>query len=84
MQEKAKVIGALFAAAVIAYVARPAVMGAASWSYMTWFDVTALTSMFVAALVAILTRSRRVAIACLGVLVLFDALDPIQSILWPN
>jgi hypothetical protein len=51
---------------------------------MTWFDVTALTSMFIAALVAILTGNRRLAIACLVVLVLFDALDPIQSIFWPN
>lgn len=84
MQEKAKVVGALFAAAVIAYVARPAVMGNASWSYMTWFDVTALSSMFVAALGAIVTRNRHVAIACLGVLVLFDALDPVQAIFWPN
>ena len=54
------------------------------WSYMTWFDFTALSSMFVAALVAILTKHRRVAIAMLGVLVLFDALDPIQSIFWPK
>ncbi|WP_341632236.1 hypothetical protein [Sphingomonas agri] len=84
MQEKSKVIGALFAAAVIAYGARPAVMGAASWSYMTWFDFTALGSMCIAAVAAILTKRRRAAIACLGVLVLFDALDPIQSIFWPN
>jgi hypothetical protein len=84
MQEKAKVVGALLAAAVVAYGARPSVMGAASWSYMTWFDVTALSSMFVSAVVAILTKQRRIAIAALAILVLIDALDPIQTIFWPS
>jgi hypothetical protein len=84
MQEKAKVVGALLAAAVIAYGARPLVMGPASWSYMTWFDLTALASMFVSAVVAILTKERRVAVASLSILVLIDVLDPIQTIFWPN
>jgi hypothetical protein len=84
MQEKGRVIGALLAASVISYGARPLVMGAASWSYMTWFDATALTSIVVASLVAIFTKSRMIAVGCLVVLVLFDALDPIQSIFWPN
>ena len=84
MQEKAKVVGALFAAAVIAYGARPAVMGSASWSYMTWFDVGALSSQSISALAAILTTNRRVAIAFLSILVLVDALDPIQTIFWPS
>jgi hypothetical protein len=84
MQEKAKVVGALLAAAVIAYGARPWAMGAASWSYMTWFDVTALSCLFVSAVVAILTKQRRVAITALGILVLIDALDPIQTIFWPT
>ncbi len=83
MQEKAKVVAALFAA-VIAYGARPAVMGSASRSYMTWFDVAALSSQSISAVAAILTTNRRVAIAFLGILVLVDALDPIQSIFWPN
>jgi hypothetical protein len=84
LQEKRRVIGALLAASVIAYGTRPLIMGAASWSYMTWFDATALTSMFVASLVAIFTKSRALAIGALVVLVLFDALDPIQTIFWPN
>ena len=84
MQAKAKVVGALLAAAVIAYGARPLVMGAASWSYMTWFDVTALSCLFVGAVVAIITKKRRVAIASLAILVLIDALDPIQTIFWPT
>jgi hypothetical protein len=84
MQEKAKVIGALLAAAIIAYGARPAVMGAASWSYMIWFDYLALTSGLIAGLLAIFTRRKGVAIACLGVLVLIDTLDPIQTIFWPS
>ena len=84
MQEKAKTIGALIAAAVIAYAARPLVMGAASWSYMIWFDYLVLTCMPVAAIVAIVTKRRRVAIAGLSVLVLFDALDPVQALIWPS
>jgi hypothetical protein len=72
MQEKAKTIGALIAAAVISYAARPLVMGAASWSYMIWFDYLVLSCMPVAALVAIVTRRRRVAIGALALLLLFD------------
>lgn len=84
MEEKRTVVGALLAAAVIAYGARPLAMGAASWSYMTWFDVTALSSILIAALVAIITKRRAVAVAGLSVLVLVDVLDPVQSIFWPN
>lgn len=84
MEEKGRVIAALLAASVISYGTRPLVMGAASWSYMNWFDVTALTSLVLASLYAIFTKSRRVATGCLAVLVLFDALDPVQSIIWPN
>ena len=84
MREKAKTIGAVFAAAVISYGARPLVMGAASWSYMIWFDYLALSSIVVASIAAIATKSRRVAIGALAVLVLFDALDPVQSLIWPS
>jgi hypothetical protein len=51
---------------------------------MTWFDVAALSSQSISAVAAILTANRRVAIAFLSILVLVDALDPIQSIFWPN
>jgi len=51
---------------------------------MTWFDYLALGSMLVAALVAIFTRRRDVAIGGLSVLVLFDVLDPVQALIWPN
>lgn len=84
MAEKAKSIGAVYAAGAIAYGTRPLVMGEASWSYMTWFDVTALTSMSVAAILAIFTKRRGVAIPCLAVLVLIDVADPIQTIFWPS
>jgi hypothetical protein len=84
MEAKAKTVGALFAAEVISYGARPLVMGTASWSYMIWFDYLALSSIVIGSIVVIVTRRRSVAIAALAVLVLFDALDPVQTILAPN
>ncbi len=84
MQEKAKVIGALIAANTLAYGLRPLIMGRASWAYMEWFDVASLTGLTIAAIVAIVTKRRGVAIACLAVLVAIDALDPVEAILWPN
>ena len=84
MQEKAKVIGALLAAMALAYGLRPLIMGSASWAYMEWFDVASLATIVVAAIWAIVTRSLRVAIGCLAVLVVIDLLDPVESIIWPN
>jgi hypothetical protein len=83
-REYKKVVGALLAANTLAYGLRPLVMGRASWAYMAWFDYTSLILLTGAAIVALLTRKRSVAIACLAVLVVLDLLDPIEAILWPN
>src|SRR5205085_11826511 len=84
MREKGKVIGALVAANTLAYGLRPLIMGRASWAYMAWFDYASLTALTVAAVVAIFTRRRGVAIGCLVLLVAIDALDPVEAIIWPN
>jgi hypothetical protein len=83
-QEKGKVIGALIAANTLTYALRPAVMGTGSWSYMEWWGWVSLGMMYLAALAAIFTRRRNVAIGCLAVLVALDLLDPVESILSPN
>jgi hypothetical protein len=82
--EKTKVLGALLIANAIAYAVRPLIMGAASWSYMAWFDWVSLTVIYIAGLTAMVTKRRPLVIACLTVLVAVDLLDPIESLLWPN
>jgi hypothetical protein len=83
-QEKSKAIGALLAANTLTYALRPAIMGAASWTYMEWWGWLSLALMYAAALLAIFTRRRNFAIGCLAVLVVLDLLDPVESILSPN
>jgi len=83
-REYKKVVGALLAANTLAYLLRPLVMGFASWSYMEWFDIASLVLLTGAAVVALLTRKRTVAIACLAIVVVLDLLDPVEAILWPN
>jgi hypothetical protein len=71
-QEKGKAIGALLAAMTLAYLLRPAVLGWTSWSYMRLPDWFALVMIFGVGSLAMLTRSRRVAVGSLGVLVACD------------
>jgi hypothetical protein len=82
-QEKSKAIGALLAAMALAYGLRPAVLGWASWSYMTWLDWIGLAIIFSAGLVAMLTKRRGVAIASLSVLVGWDLLTSLGRALSP-
>jgi hypothetical protein len=69
MAEKAKVIGAVLAAIALAFLLRPAVMGWTSWSVLTWVDWVSLAFIFTLGPTAMLTRRRKVAIACLAFLV---------------
>jgi hypothetical protein len=80
-QEKAKVIGALLAANALALGLRPAIMGPASWTYVEWWGWFLFALLFAAAAAAMLTKRRKVAIACLAVLVTIDLLDPVESLL---
>jgi hypothetical protein len=77
-EEKSKAIGALLAAMALAYGLRPAVLGWASWSYMTWVDWLGLAIIFSAGTVAMLAARRRVAIASLSVLVGWDLLTSLS------
>ena len=83
-KEKGKVIIALLAANTIAYAARTLIMGAASWSYMAWYDWATQAVFYACGLLAIVSKRRWVAIGCLAVLVALDLLDPVESVLWPN
>jgi hypothetical protein len=81
-QEKAKGIGALLAAMALAYLLRPAVLGWASWSYMRWGDWLSLAIILSVGTVVMLTKRRKLAIACLGVLVSTDLLFSVGRTLW--
>jgi hypothetical protein len=83
-REYKKVVAALLAANTLAYLLRPLVMGSASWAYMQWFDYASLVLLTGAAIVALVTKRRNIAIACLAVDVLIDLLDPVEAIMWPN
>jgi hypothetical protein len=83
MAEKGRVIGAVLAALTLAFLARPLIIGAASWDFLTWFDWTSLALLYVAAAVAIAARSRRVAVGAVAALVVIDLLEPVGSLLWP-
>ena len=83
LREKAKVIGALLAAVALAFGWRRLAMGATAWAVIPWYAWASLAVIYVAGLVAMLTRRRNVAIAALAVLVVTDLLDPIESLLWP-
>ena len=81
-EEKSKAIAALLAAMVLAYSLRSAVLGWASWSYMRWPDWLSLALIFGAGTIAMLTKRRRVATACLAVLVATDLLISVARTLW--
>jgi hypothetical protein len=82
MQEKAKTIGALLAATALAYGLRPLLLGGASWSYMKWLDWLGLAIIFGAGPVAMLTKSRGLAIVSLAVLVASSLLEPVARAIW--
>jgi len=83
MQEKTKAIGALLAGTALAYALRPALLGWASWSYMTWLDWLGLAVIFGGGAIAMLTRRRGMAIAALAVLVAENVLGPVARAIWP-
>ena len=80
MAEKAKVIGAILAAIALALLLRPAVLGWESWRVLTVVDWAALAMIYLLGSVTMLTRRRKVAIACLAVLVAID-LEPVSLFL---
>lgn len=80
MRQKAKVIGAILAAIVLAFLLRPLVIGWQSWRFLTWFDWVSLAIIYVVGPAAMLTRRHEVAVACLAVLVVLDLLEPFASI----
>jgi len=84
MQEKAKTIGAILVAVVLAFVWRRAVLGPAAWSLPEWYAWVALAIIYVAGPVAMITRRRGIAIAALAVLVVVDLMDPIEGMIWPG
>jgi hypothetical protein len=51
---------------------------------MEWFDNGSLALLTGAGIVALLTRQRSIAIACLAIDVALDLLDPVEAIFWPN
>jgi len=67
----------------LAYALRPALLGWASWSYMTWLDWLGLAVIFGAGSIAMLSKRRGLAIAALAVLVADDVLEPIARAIWP-
>jgi hypothetical protein len=81
MAEKSKVIGALLAAITLALLLRPLVIGSASWSVLSWVDWLAFALIYGLGSVAMVTRHRRVAVACLAALVLQDLAAPILGAL---
>ena len=81
MAEKAKAIGAVLAGIGLSLVLRPLVMGAESWTDLTWWDWVALTVIFTAGPVAMLTKRKGLAVGCLAALAGIDAFEPIASVL---
>jgi hypothetical protein len=84
MAEKGRVIGAILAAITLAFAFRAAVLGRAAWAVIPWYAWVSLAIIYVAAPVAIATRRRQVAVACLALLVVLDLLDPVATLLWPG
>ena len=83
MREKARAIGAILAAVVLAFAWRRAVIGPGAWALAPWYAWAGLAVIYAAGPLAMLTRRRNIAIAALAVLVVIDLLDPIESLLWP-
>lgn len=84
MQTKAKVVGAVLAAIGLAFLFRQMVLGATSWTLITWFDWLSLALIYTLGPAVMLTGRRRIAIGCLAVLVALDVLEPMAEILWPT
>ena len=76
MREKSKVVGAVLLAVAAAFMLRPLVIGWESWGFLNWFDWLSLGLMYAAGLAAMATRHRKVAVACLAVMVAIDLLEP--------
>jgi hypothetical protein len=84
MAEKGRVIGAILVAIALAFAFRGAVLGWAAWAPLRWYVWASLAIIYVAAPVAMLTKRREVATACLALLVVVDLLDPIGTLFWPG
>jgi hypothetical protein len=83
MAEKGRVIAAVLAAVLLAFVMRAGVMGMKGWTLIPWYAWTSLAIIYVVGPIAALTKSRKLAIGCLALLVVVDLLDPVESIIWP-
>jgi hypothetical protein len=84
MQEKAKVIAAVLLALPLSLALWAAVLGRRAYDVFTWLDWTSFAIMYVAGPIAMLTKRRKVATVCLGLLVVVDLLDPVASVLLPK
>ncbi|MBA3669256.1 MAG: hypothetical protein H0W71_04225 [Sphingomonas sp.] len=84
MAEKWRVISAVLAAVTLSFALRWVILRDASFSTFTWFDWASIAIIYLAGPMAILTKRREVAIACLALLVVVDLLEPVGSLLWPH
>jgi len=82
MREKARAIGAILAAVVLAFAWRRAVIGPGAWALAPWYAWAGLAVIYAAGPLAMLTRRRNIAIAALAVLVVIDLLDPVEGLIW--
>lgn len=84
MQEKGRVVAAILLAIVLSYAFRAAVWPWSSWQTLPGYIWVELAIIYVAGSAAALTKRRKVAIACLAVMVVVDLFDPIGTLFWPN
>lgn len=80
MREKPKVIGAILLALPLSLALWGAILGPSGYDVFSWFDWSSFAIMYVAGPVALLTKRRKVAIACLALLVVVDLLDPVAGL----
>lgn len=79
--EKAKVLGCLFLANVLAYGSRYALMGWRSFAYFSWADWVELGLFLAACAAGIFVNARKPIIAILALLVLLNVIDPVSTLL---
>ena len=80
MGEKPKVIGALLAALLLSLALWLLFLGGRAWHILKWYDWLSVGTIYVAGPIALLTKRRRTAIACLALLVVVDLLDPLWTV----
>lgn len=79
--EKAKVLGCLFLANVLAYGCRYALMGWATFAYFSWADWLELSLFLAACAAGIFVTARKPLIAILALLLFLNLIDPLSTLL---